>query len=148
MKKILEEWEEIKTETVADLTTRLKPNISELCPPVIRALDTLRIPQAGIAAVLKTKQPRISLFRQGKRHMSITEQERLCDLVDAMIEKNERDFSVATKAIAELVASGESRDEWQKCVRVQIDYARVMNTIQRAIIKKGKGENYDEHEKG
>ncbi|PKN12734.1 MAG: hypothetical protein CVU69_05065 [Deltaproteobacteria bacterium HGW-Deltaproteobacteria-4] len=138
MKKILEEWEEIKAETVADLTTRLKPNISELCPPVILALDTLRLPQAGIAAVLKTKQPRISLFRQGKRQMTITEQERLCDLVDAMIEKNELDFSAALKAIVEPVESGEIAG-WKECVRIQIDYARVMNTIQRAIIKKRKG---------
>lgn len=136
MQKTFEEWEEIKNETVEDLTGRLKPDISELCPPVIIALDVLRIPQAGIAAVLKTKQPRISLFQQGKRKMSIPEQERLCDLVDAMLEKIEGE-----RELHDLVEP----EQVQDYLKVQLDYARILSTIQRAIIKKDKEDCYEEN---
>lgn len=138
MGKTFEEWCEVKNETISDISTMLKPGIADLCPPVIIALDILRIPQAGIAAVLKTKQPRISLFRQGKAKMNISEQERACDLVEAMIEKVKADLPHSNHKIHPFIESGDVQDGWKDMVKVQIEYAQLMNKIQRAIIQKEK----------
>ena len=132
MTKNFEEWEEIQEETVVDLTKRLKPDIASLCPPVLIALEILRIPQSGIATVLKTKQPRISLFRQGKRKMKLVEQERLCDLSQALVENCEHDL----ESLAE-------PPEIKEVIKTNLECARIMNKIQQAIILKEKEKQHE-----